>query len=73
MFCPTQRIKNSVMWHYIFNNDGSRISYLSAEGLCGGRALIQDVDAPCLELSRNFLGWASSVENHAGKLSGFDM
>jgi hypothetical protein len=63
MFCPTQRMQNSVLWHLLVNQDGDRISYLSAEG---ARAPIHEVDAPCLERSRNFLGWASSVEIHAG-------
>ncbi|TVY32542.1 hypothetical protein LSUB1_G007997 [Lachnellula subtilissima] len=63
MFYPTQRIQNSVLWHFLVNENGKRISYLSAEG---HRASIHDVDATCLERSRNFLGWASSVEIHAG-------
>ncbi|TVY93688.1 hypothetical protein LAWI1_G001611 [Lachnellula willkommii] len=63
MFYPTQRIQNSVLWHLLVNEDGKRMSYLSAKGY---RASIHDVDAVCLERSRNFLGWASSVEIHAG-------
>jgi hypothetical protein len=68
MFCPTKRIKNSVLWHYLFSHDGKRMSYLSADMLCGGRARIHEVDIGCLEQSRNFLGWASSVEVHIGRL-----
>lgn len=63
MFYPTQRIQNSVLWHFLVNENGKRMSYLSAEGC---RASIHDVDAACLEQSRNFLGWSSSVEIHAG-------
>ncbi|TVY48628.1 hypothetical protein LOCC1_G003111 [Lachnellula occidentalis] len=63
MFYPTQRIQNSVLWHFLVNENGERMSYLSAEGY---RASIHDIDATCLERSRNFLGWASSVEIHAG-------
>ncbi|KAE9374285.1 hypothetical protein N431DRAFT_556628 [Stipitochalara longipes BDJ] len=66
MCCPTRRVKNSVLWHYIFNHDGSRLSYLSADVLCGRRALVPEVDAPLLEISRNFLGWTSSVEIQVG-------
>ncbi|KAG9230363.1 hypothetical protein BJ875DRAFT_158352 [Amylocarpus encephaloides] len=66
MFCPTQRIKNSVLWHYLFNHDGSRMSYLSSENLAGGRASIHDVDTVCLEYSRNFLGWTSSTDIYTG-------
>ncbi len=68
MFCPTQRIKDSVLWHYLFNHDASRMPYFSADILCAGRAPIHQVDTVCLEQSRNFLGWASSVEVHIGKL-----
>ena len=63
MFYQTQRIQNSVLWHFLVNENGKRISYLSVEG---HRASIHDVDATCLERSRNFLGWASSVEIHTG-------
>ena len=66
MFCPTKRTKDSVLWHYVFNQDASRISYLDADTLCSGRALVNQVDMACLEHSRNFLGWSSSVEIHAG-------
>ena len=71
LFCPTQRIGNSVLWHSLFNDDGSRISYLAADQSSCRRALIQDVDAACLERSRNFLGWAAFVEVHAGMCNTF--
>ena len=67
MFCPTQRVKNSVLWHYLFNHDGSRISYLAPNSLLEGRSSIHEVDTTCLEYSRNFLGWTSSAEIRAGK------
>ena len=67
MFCPTERIKNSVLWHYLFNHDGNRMSYLSPDTLCRGRVPIHEVDMACLEYSRNFLGWASNVEVHIGE------
>lgn len=70
MFCPTQRIKNSVLWHYLFNHDGSRMSYLAPNSLLGGRASIHEVDTTCLEYSRNFLGWTSHAEIYAGEFKG---
>jgi len=73
MFCPTQRIKDSVLWHYLFNYDTSRMPYYSANILCRGRAPVHQVDTVCLEQSRNFLGWASSVEVHIGKLRPSDL
>lgn len=69
MFCPTKRIKNSVIWHYLFNPDATRMSYCSADILCPARARIHQVDSGCLGESRHFLGWASSVEVHIGKSS----
>ncbi|KAH6677360.1 hypothetical protein B0J14DRAFT_636069 [Halenospora varia] len=66
MFCPTQQMKSSLLWHFLYNDDGSRMPYLSADNISGGRLSIQDVDSPFLEHSRHFLGWASSVEIHAG-------
>jgi hypothetical protein len=70
MFCPTQRIKDSVLWHYLFNQDKSRMSYLFADTIHRGRALLHEVDMACLSHSRNFLGWCSSAEIHAGMLEG---
>ena len=67
MFCPNQRIKNSVIWHYSFNQDGSRMPYPSAEPSGKARLLVHEVDTACLESSRNFLRWASSVELHMGE------
>ena len=61
MFVPMGRIRNSVLWHFLYNKDTSRISYLSARERCSRQALIDTVDVSCLEYTRNFLGWASSV------------
>lgn len=67
MFVPTKRIKNSVQWHFIYQQDGSRISYLEADARCTVRLHIADLDATRLESSRNFVGWASSVLTQIGK------
>ncbi|KAG0645258.1 hypothetical protein D0Z07_8889 [Hyphodiscus hymeniophilus] len=64
---PTQRIKNSVLWHYMFNYDGSRMSYLVPSVLGEGCASVHEVDTSCLEYSRNFLGWTSSAEIYTGE------
>ena len=69
MFCPTKRVKNSILWHYLYEKDGSRISYLAADERCPSRMRIDVVDTACLRSSRNFLGWASSVEIRAGENS----
>lgn len=66
LFCPTQRIQNSLLWHFIFNEAGERISYLSADRFGDDRVSISEVDTACLERSRHFLGWSSSAEVLAG-------
>jgi hypothetical protein len=66
LFCPMKRLKRSVLWHYLFEQEGGRISYLAASDRCPERALLRNVDNACLPLSRHFLGWTSSVEIRAG-------
>jgi hypothetical protein len=68
LFVPTKRIKNSVLWHFLFNQDGSRISYSDARTRCPGLVSIETLDASCLGSARHFLGWASSVVMRAGKM-----
>jgi hypothetical protein len=67
LFCPTRRVDNSIQWHYLFERDGGRISYLAADKRCLNRLGSEDFDSTCLPHCRNFLGWASSVEVCAGK------
>lgn len=66
LFCPTRRVQNSLLWHYVFNEPGERISYLSADTFAGGRLSMDECGTACLERSRHFLGWSSSVEVLAG-------
>ncbi|KAH8587519.1 hypothetical protein B0O99DRAFT_398008 [Bisporella sp. PMI_857] len=61
-----KRLKRSVLWHYLFEQDGGRISYLTASDRCPEQALLRNIDTACLPLSRHFLGWTSSVEIRAG-------
>jgi hypothetical protein len=68
LFVPTRKVNNSVQWHYLFEKDGSRISYLAAD-TCDDRLELDELDDTCLPLCRHFLGWASSAEIHAGKFS----
>ncbi len=72
LFCPVKRIKDSILWHYLFQQDGSRIPYLAADQRCPNRAR-HGIDTSCLQLSRHFLGWTSSVECLAGKLQDFHL
>lgn len=68
LFCPTRLVNNSVQWHYLFEKDGSRISYLAADERCPTGLTLDDIDVTSLPKCRNFLGWASSVEILTGKV-----
>ena len=69
MFCPMAMYNGSIQWHYIFDATGDRLSYLAADLRCRGRLLSPSLDTSCLPRLRHFLGWASSVETFAGKLT----
>jgi hypothetical protein len=62
MFDPTRRVQNSVLWHFIHNENGKRISFAAAKTRCPTRATTNVVDYSCLMTSRSFLGWTSSVQ-----------
>jgi hypothetical protein len=69
LFVMTKRIENSVLWHFLFNQDGSRISYSDASVHCLDHAPVEASDISCLGSKRHFLGWASSVVMQAGKMN----
>jgi hypothetical protein len=67
MFVTTGRTDNSLLWHFLYEKNQSRISYLCARERCSKQVLINSGNALFLESTRNFLGWASSVETRTGK------
>jgi hypothetical protein len=67
MFVPVKCSKESVQWHFIFNEDGGRISYLEADKGSSSRLSSETLDPSFLEVARNFVGWSSSVEVLTGK------
>lgn len=69
MFVPTRSVKQSVVWHFLFREDETRIPYLEASKLCNGRLSTEEFDASHLEISRNFVGWSSSVHVQTGTSS----
>ncbi|KAH8592159.1 hypothetical protein B0O99DRAFT_689941 [Bisporella sp. PMI_857] len=65
MFYPSQRIKNSVQWHFIFNSNGERLPYFVVDSFSYRvKALYLDVNS--LSHGRNFVEWTSFAEIHAG-------
>lgn len=68
MLVPTARVEKSLSWHFLFNEDQSRISYQEARQQCPSRTTVDVVNASLLENKRHFLGWASEVEQQTGRL-----
>jgi hypothetical protein len=65
MFVPTELTHNSITWHFVFNQNEERISYLEAKKRCPDEVVITTY--ACLESSRNFLGWTTSVLLYTGE------
>ena len=61
MLVPIKRIKKSVVWHFLCNEDETRIPYLDANKFCHNRLSTEELDSSDLEVARNFVGWSSSV------------
>ncbi|KUJ09813.1 uncharacterized protein LY89DRAFT_740880 [Mollisia scopiformis] len=69
MFVPTKQEEQSVLWHFLFHEDETRMSYLEAAKYCQSRVPLEELDASHLETSRNFVGWSSSVYLQTGTRS----
>jgi hypothetical protein len=69
MLIPTKREEDLVIWHVLFNDDGSQIAYtdprLNEIGI--KRDMTDNLTFSDLETARHVVGWCSTVENHAGK------
>ncbi|KAL2076205.1 hypothetical protein VTL71DRAFT_1148 [Oculimacula yallundae] len=65
-FVPLAKSGDSIQWHYIRNEDGSRLSYPEAVKRCPGRALLDTIDQDALTSSRAFLGWWDETTTHLG-------
>jgi len=65
---PTQRIQNSILWHFMYKEDGTYMPYPSARehGRCSNFDGSDAVDLSCLGSSRHFVGWTSSSVLRAG-------
>ena len=65
---PTKRSNDLVLWHLVYKEDGSHISFLDANenNRCSSVAGPENVDVSCLGDSRHFLGWTSSSILKAG-------
>jgi len=61
MLVATKLIGDLIVWHYIFNSRGERVSYLDYT--------LQDthVSLPQLDTSRHVVGWSPDCQYYAGK------
>jgi len=62
MLVPTEHKGDLLIWHLLYNEDGSRISYLD-----NPLSHAVNVNFSTLEISRHVLGWCSKVKNCAGR------
>ncbi|KAH8752308.1 hypothetical protein F5882DRAFT_339809 [Hyaloscypha sp. PMI_1271] len=65
-FVPLRRSGDSIQWHFIRNEDESRLSYWEADKRCPERALLDTVDQDSLSSTRAFLGWWEKTTTHLG-------
>ncbi|KAI1503638.1 hypothetical protein F5X99DRAFT_375055 [Biscogniauxia marginata] len=63
---PTRRTDDSIIWHMVFNEDGSHISFSDARTRPYLNTHLEDLTFGDLETSRHILGWSANVENVAG-------
>ena len=62
LLIPVKKNKDSIVWHLIYNSDGSRISYLHK--ILSHIGLVTTLD---LGNFRHILGWCAEAEFYAGK------
>ena len=67
MFVPTKKTGNLVQWHFLCNEDGSRMSFLEAAKQCPRRVSTETLDIGSSDCTRHFVGWASSVVMQTGE------
>ncbi|KAH7312038.1 hypothetical protein BKA65DRAFT_600911 [Rhexocercosporidium sp. MPI-PUGE-AT-0058] len=66
MFVSLKRTNDCVQWHFISNNDGSRLRYWEVYERCPGRALLDQVDHESLDSTRAILGWWGATRTKLG-------
>jgi hypothetical protein len=71
MLVPTRQTGRSITWHFLFNENGKRISYYSFRERCPGWISLDESIFNLFEIgkTRNFVGWASDITRHLGNCS----
>jgi hypothetical protein len=67
MLIPTDRIDDIVIWHLLFNKNGSHISYIDPRIRSLARPSVDSLRLSELENLRHIVGWCSNMKNYAGK------
>jgi hypothetical protein len=66
MIVPSKSNKNAIQWHFIKNEDNTRLEYCQADQQCQNRAALDRVDRKSLASRRSFLGWWGEVTTNLG-------
>ncbi|RFU74661.1 pfs domain-containing [Trichoderma arundinaceum] len=61
MLVPTKRSEDAMLWHLIYNKDGSRISYLD-----DSISLTEHITLSDMEQCRHIVGWCTEAKYYAG-------
>ena len=67
MLIPTRHVGDLVIWHMLFNEDGSHVSYVDPRIRNIPGAHPENISDFELETARHVLGWCSNVKNYAGR------
>lgn len=62
MLIATKITKDLLIWHYLYNRTGERISYLD-----NPLQISDDISLPQLDSVRHVVGWCSNCMYYAGK------
>ncbi|KAK4965765.1 hypothetical protein LTR42_011778 [Elasticomyces elasticus] len=73
LFVPTSCVGSSIIWHFLVNEDGSRLPY--NDGIAASAAAdAYLLDQNTLESGRHFVGWTPAADILAGtKLASYDI
>lgn len=64
MLIPSRQSEDVIVWHLLFNANGSRISYMRYDF-----SPLRQISFQHLQTSRHIVGWCSRIQSHAGKFN----
>jgi hypothetical protein len=65
MFIATQQLACSMLWHFVVDPSGQRVPYSTVLDYHRDDSAIEDFGTT--NVTRNFVGWTSSIRRLAGK------